>query len=208
MKEKNVSQQFRFKNIDETRNYFLEEIEPNELMERKHKQVCTITGCISISASVSLLGIPIGTMSSAIGLKICAIVVRFKKYNSIIKKKEKNYDKIVLLAKTKLNSIEVLICRALVDLNISHDEFVLILRACTVLKFLKKKGKSFRCTGLLSSSKLVHLRGKTLTCFNQNPVQKLTNLVLMPKSKGKGSKMHKIKTIWKNAYMRLSDSKV
>ena len=37
MKEKNVSQQFRFKNIDETRNYFLEEIEPNELMERKHK---------------------------------------------------------------------------------------------------------------------------------------------------------------------------
>ena len=143
MKEKNVSQQFRFKNIDETRNYFLEEIEPNELMERKHKQVCTITGCISISASVSLLGIPIGTMSSAIGLKICAIVVRFKKYNSIIKKKEKNYDKIVLLAKTKLNSIEILICRALVDLNISHDEFVLILRARTVLKFLKKKEGNF-----------------------------------------------------------------
>ena len=112
-------------------------------MERKHKQVCTITGCISISASVSLLGIPIGTMSSAIGLKICAIVVRFKKYNSIIKKKEKNYDKIVLLAKTKLNSIEVLICRALVDLNISHDEFVLILRARTVLKFLKKKEGNF-----------------------------------------------------------------
>ena len=33
----------------------------------------TITGCISISAFASLLGIPIGFTSSAIGLKICAI---------------------------------------------------------------------------------------------------------------------------------------
>ena len=34
-------------------------------------------------------------------------------------------DKIVLLAKSKLNSIEVLISKALVDSVISHDEFVL-----------------------------------------------------------------------------------
>ena len=33
----------------------------------------TITGCVLISAFVSLLGIPIGITSSAIGLKICAI---------------------------------------------------------------------------------------------------------------------------------------
>ena len=35
MVKENVSQQFRLKNIDETRNYFLEEIEQNELMSRK-----------------------------------------------------------------------------------------------------------------------------------------------------------------------------
>ena len=35
MVTENVSQQFRLKNIDETRNYFLEEIEQNELMSRK-----------------------------------------------------------------------------------------------------------------------------------------------------------------------------
>ena len=45
---------------------------------------------------------------------------------SIIKKKKKKHDKIVLLAKFKLNSIEVLISKALIDSNISHDEFVLI----------------------------------------------------------------------------------
>ena len=73
MVEENISQEFRLKNIDETRNYFVEEIEQNELMSGKLKKVCTtlnytehflilastITGCISISAFASLLGIPI-----------------------------------------------------------------------------------------------------------------------------------------------------
>ena len=82
-----------------------------------------ITG--SVSAFTSLLGIPITiTFCSAIGLKICAIIVGIKKYNSIIKKKEN--DKIVSLAKSKLNKMEVLISKALVDSSISHDEFILI----------------------------------------------------------------------------------
>ena len=49
-----------------------------------------------------------------------------KKYKSVIKKKKKKHDKIVLLGKSKLNSVEVLISKALIDSNISHDEFVLI----------------------------------------------------------------------------------
>ena len=85
MAEENISQEFRFKNIDETRNYFLKEIEQNELMSKKQKMVrttlnyiehflilsSTIAGCISISAFTSLLGIPLGITSSAIGLNIC-----------------------------------------------------------------------------------------------------------------------------------------
>ena len=140
MVEENISQEFRLKNIDETRNYLIEEINRNELMSKKHKKVCTtlnyiehflilgstITGCVSISAFASLVGIPIGIASSTIGLKICVITAGIKKYKSIIKKKKKKHDKIVLLAKSKLNSIEVLISKALIDSVISHDEFVLI----------------------------------------------------------------------------------
>ena len=37
----NLSQQSRLKNIDEARNYFLEEIKQNELMSNKHEKVCT-----------------------------------------------------------------------------------------------------------------------------------------------------------------------
>ena len=66
--------------------------------------IFTITGCISISAFTSLVGVPIVMTSSAIGLKVCAITVRIKKYKSIIKKKKKKHDKIALIAKPKLNS--------------------------------------------------------------------------------------------------------
>ena len=109
-------------------------------MSKRHKKVCTnlnyiehflivaskITECISISAFSSLIGIPLGITSFATGLKICAITAEIKKYKSIINKNKKKHDKIVLLAKSKLNSIEVLIFKALIDSVINHDEFVLI----------------------------------------------------------------------------------
>ena len=138
MTEGNISQEFRLKKINETRNYFVEKIEQNELMSKKHKKVCmalnyiknfnilasTVTGCISISAFASLLGVPIGITDSAIGLKSLAINAGIKRYRLIIKKKQKKQDKMALLAKFKLNSIEVLISKALIDSNINHDEFV------------------------------------------------------------------------------------
>ena len=139
MVEEHINQELRLKNIDETRNYLLEEIEQNELMSEKHKKLSktliyikhflildsAITGCISISAFASLLGIPVGITSFAIGLKIYAITAGIK-YKSVIKKKKKRNDKKVLSAKAKLNTIEVLISKALIDSNISYDEFVLI----------------------------------------------------------------------------------
>ena len=156
MVEENISQEFRLKNIDETRTYFLDEIEKNELMSRKHKMVCTtlnyieqfpilastITGSTSISAFASLLGIPIGITSSAIGLKICAITAGIKEYKSIIKKKKKKHDKIVLLAKSKSNNIEVLFSKALIDSNFGHEEFALINSVQKEYDYMKEKIKS------------------------------------------------------------------
>ena len=102
MVEENISQKSRLKNINETRNYFVEEIEQNELMTKKQKKVCTIlnyidhffvlasagTGCISVSDFASLLDIPIEITNYAIGLKICTITAGIKNYKSISKKKE------------------------------------------------------------------------------------------------------------------------
>ena len=129
MAEENISQEFRLENITETRNYLIEEINRNQLVSKKHKMVCTtlnyiehflilgstVTGSVSISVYASLVGIPIGITSSAIGLKIFVITAAIKKYKLIIKKKKKKPDKTVLLAKFKLNRIEFLISKALID---------------------------------------------------------------------------------------------
>ena len=88
--------------IEETINSLVEEIEQNELMNKKCKKVwmtlsyiehflglvSVVTGCISISAFASLLGISIKITGSAIRLKILVITGRIKKIKSIIKKKK------------------------------------------------------------------------------------------------------------------------
>ena len=132
-----ASLEFRLKKIDETRNYLLNEIKHNNLVNEKHKKTCkylnhvenllilasTVTGCVSISTFTSLVAVVVGITSSAVGLKICAITAGIKTYKSIIDKTKK-HDKIVLLRKTKLDTIEVLISKALIDPYINHDEFV------------------------------------------------------------------------------------
>ena len=73
MTKENISQKFRLKNMDETSNYFLEEIKQNDLISKEPKEVCrvlnyfehllilvfTVTGCVSISVFASLVGIPV-----------------------------------------------------------------------------------------------------------------------------------------------------
>ena len=61
---------------------------------------------------------------AVVSSKIYIITAGIKKYKSIIKKKKKKYNKILLLA--KLNTIQVLIFWVLIDSYISHDEFVSI----------------------------------------------------------------------------------
>ena len=84
MSRENVSLDFRLKKIDETRNYLLEEIKHNELMSKKHKKVrralnyfdhflvfvSAVRNCVSTSAFASLVDVPVGIASSAVGLKI------------------------------------------------------------------------------------------------------------------------------------------
>ena len=133
MAEERISQEFRLKNIEETTSDLIEEINRNELTSKKgfhnsklYWTLSTITGCISISLFASLVGIPIGIRSVAIGLKICAITAGIKKHKSIIKKKKKKHYKLALLAKSKSNSTEILISKTLIESVISLDELVLI----------------------------------------------------------------------------------
>ena len=109
-------------------------------MSKKQKKVCatlnymkyflilasTMAGCISVSASASLIGISLGISSFVIGLIICAITVGVKKYKSIIQKKKKKHDEIVMLANPISNSMELKISNDLTDSLISHYKFILL----------------------------------------------------------------------------------
>ena len=75
---------------------------------------------------------------------MCAITGGMTKCKSIIQNKKRRHDKIVLLANSKLSSVEVLISKDLNDSNVSHDESFLINN--NVLKEfynMKKKIKNF-----------------------------------------------------------------
>ena len=116
-------------------SYLLDELKRNDLMNKKHKKVCgtlnyfehflvfvsAVSGCVSISAFASLFGVSLVITSSSVWIKVCAITAEIKKYMSIIKKKWGKHDKIVLLAKTKLNTIEILISGTLLGSYIIHD---------------------------------------------------------------------------------------
>ena len=91
-----------------------------------------------------MIGIAIGTTSSAIGLKVCAITAGIMKYQSIIKIKKEKHDKIILLAKSKLNSIEILTSKTIIDSIFGHDKFVLIQNVLKGYDGMNKENKSLK----------------------------------------------------------------
>ena len=129
MAEENISQEFRLKNRDETGNYFIEKLNQNNLSSKKQAKVFTawnyidhllilvslIIGYTSISSFATLVDIAVGIASTSVGLKFFVMTAETRKYKSINKEEGKKHDKVVLLVKTKLNSLEVLISRALID---------------------------------------------------------------------------------------------
>ena len=76
----------------------------------------------------SIIGVPVGIASASFTLIFSLTTGIVKKLLNITRNKKKKHDKILMLAKSKLNSIETLISQALIDLDISHEEFIRILK--------------------------------------------------------------------------------
>ena len=74
----------------------------------------------------SIVGAPVGIASASLTLIFSLTTGIVKKLLNITRNKKKKHDKILMLAKSKLNSIETLISQALIDMKISHKEFVTI----------------------------------------------------------------------------------
>ena len=100
------------------------------------------TGAVSIISFTSIVGAPVGISSAGYTLIFSLTTGIIKKLLSITRNKEKKHDKILMLAKSKLNSIETLVSQALIDVEISHEEFVTILIERDMYKKMKENLKN------------------------------------------------------------------
>ena len=132
----------RLAKITEIENCFYQEINQRKSCSRKLSKyvaafhcidkilivLSAMTGEVSICSFTSVVGAPVGIVSASFALIFSLTTGIVKKLLSTTGNEKKKQDKISMLAKSKLNSIETLISQALIDMERSHEEFVTILK--------------------------------------------------------------------------------
>ena len=153
-----LSEQTKFwlSEIIRIENYFYQEINQRKSCSRKLNKYVTAfhymdkilivlsatSSGVSIISFITIVGAPVGIASASLTLIFSLTTGIVKKLLNITKNKKKKHDKILMLAKSKLNSIETLISQALIDMNISHEEFVIILKEKDKYKKMKENLRS------------------------------------------------------------------
>ena len=134
-------QQLRLNKINEIKDYFITEIKERELMSKRlskyiasfdcfYKSLIVLsvtTGSISIASFATVIGAPVGMMSASCSLAFLITTGIVKKLLKTTRIKKKKHNKTVMLARSKLNSIESKISEALMDNEISHEDFETII---------------------------------------------------------------------------------
>ena len=96
------------------------------------------SGGVSIISFTSVVGAPVGIAGASFTLLFSLNTGIIKKLLSTTISKKKKHDKVLMLAKSKLDSIKTLVSQALIDMEISHEEFITILNETS--KYEKMKG--------------------------------------------------------------------
>ena len=142
----NLSEQtkFRLSEIIGIENYFHQKINQRTSCSKKLNKYVAVfnyidqalivlgatSGGVSIISFTSVNGAPVGIASASFTLIFSLTTGIVKKLLNITRNKKKKNDKILMLPKNRLNSIETLIfiSQALIDIEISHEEFIAILK--------------------------------------------------------------------------------
>ena len=149
---------FRLNEVSKIEKYFKWEIDQRKLCNKKLGKYATVfdyidkvlialsatSGGVCIISSVSIVGAPVGIVEASFTLIFSLTTGIVKKLLSITRNKKKKYVKILMLAKSKLNSIEALVSQALVGMEISHKEFVTILKEKDKYEKLKENVRNVR----------------------------------------------------------------
>ena len=137
----NDQQQFKLNSTNEIKDYFIAEIKERELMSKRRSKyiaffyyidkslfvLSVTTGSIFIASFATVIGAPVRIVSSRFCLPFSAFTEILKKLLKTRKNKKKKHDKDVMLARSKLNSIESKISEALINSENSHENFMAII---------------------------------------------------------------------------------
>ena len=162
-------QQFRLNKINEIKDYFVAGIKERELMSKRLSKyiasfdyfdkpliILSVTnGSISIASFATVIGAPGGIVNASFSLAFSistGIVIQLLKTT---KKKKKKHNKIVMLARNKLNNIESKISEALINNEISHEDFMMIINEEKKYRELKE---SVRMMNMMMLKKLTWLK--------------------------------------------------
>ena len=98
-------------------------------------------GTLSITSYASVVGPPAGIAGSSLTLIFTTGTGISKSLLKVTKKRKKKHNKIIALAKNKLNKIDTLLSSALNDFEISHEEFSNIITEANISEHIKENIK-------------------------------------------------------------------
>ena len=146
---------YRLDEINKIRDYFNNEIkEKKDIIKKLNKYIVSFDyldeifialsasfGTISKASYASVVGTPAGIAGSSLTLIFTIGTGISKSLLKVTKKRKKKHNKIIALAKNKLNTIDTLLSSALNDSKISHEEFSNIITEANIYENIKENIK-------------------------------------------------------------------
>ena len=143
---------YRLDEINKIRDYFNNEIkEIKDIIKKLNKYIVSFDyldkrfialsasfGILSIASYASVVGTPAGIAGSSLTLIFTICTGISKSLLKVTKKRKKKHNKIITLAKNKLNTIDTLLSSALNNSEISHEEFSNIITETNIYENIKE----------------------------------------------------------------------
>ena len=146
---------YRLDEINKIRDYFNNEIkERKDIIKKLNKYLVSFDyldkisvtlsasfGTLSIASYASIVGIPAGITGTSLTLVFTIGAGISKSMLKLTKKRKKKHNKIIVLGKNKLNTIDTLLSSTLNDSEISQDEFANIITETNIYENIKENVK-------------------------------------------------------------------
>ena len=154
--ERSTANKYRLDEINKIRDYFNNEIkERKDIIKELNKYLVSFDyldkifiilsasfGTLSIASYASVVGIPAGITGASLTLVVTIGMGISKSFLKLTKKRKKKHNKIIVLAKNELSTIDTLLSSALNDSEISHEEFANIINEENIYEIIKENIKS------------------------------------------------------------------